>query len=188
MPQTATHRAPSARDVVTARVAQRARRFPELFPEPLQTGGLDRRDAALAYAIDHAVAQRWLTLTAVLQTRLSRPWTQVRPPVQAALLVGSAQLLLMQRLPDHAVINEAVAWIKERVRPAASLVNAVLHRVADLRVATEAGAEGPGRDGLLLPDGRVLRFNEPVFDEELRQGLAQQTSHPPQLLDRYIRE
>ena len=185
MPQTATHRAPSARDVVTARVAERARRFPEIFPEPLETGGLDRRDAALAYAIDHAVAQRWLTLTAILQTRLNRPWAQVRPPVQAALLVGTAQLLLMQRLPDHAVINEAVAWIKARVRPAASLVNAVLHRVADLRVATEAGAEGPGRDGLLLPDGRVLRFNEPVFDEEPRQGLAQQTSHPRQLLDRW---
>ena len=68
MPQTAPQPPTSARALVTARVAQRARRFPQLFPDPLTTTGLDSRDAALAYAIDQAVARRWLTLEAVLQT------------------------------------------------------------------------------------------------------------------------
>ncbi|MHC4589970.1 MAG: transcription antitermination factor NusB, partial [Planctomycetota bacterium] len=102
----------SARYLVASRVAQRAERFPQLFPEQLRTGGLAGRDAALAHAIDQAVARRWLTLAAVLQAQLNRPWERLQPAVQSALLVGAAQLLLLERLPDHAVINESVAWVK----------------------------------------------------------------------------
>ncbi len=187
MSKTVTHRPRSARELVMTRVAQRARRFPELFPEPLRTGELDRRDAALAYAIDQAVARRWLTLTAILQTRLKRPWAQLQPAVQATLLAGSAQLLMMERLPDHAVIYESVAWIKSRSPQAASLVNAVLHRVAELRAAVEARGAEPGldRDAMPLHDGRVLRLTEPVFDEAPLPRLAQQTSHPLELLARW---
>ncbi|MCZ6545256.1 MAG: hypothetical protein O6913_06090, partial [Chloroflexi bacterium] len=81
-------------------------------PAPLATEGLDQRDAALASAIARSVAQRWLTLVTVIQSRLNRPWENLEPAVQGALLVGAAQLLVLGRLPDHAVIYEAVAWIK----------------------------------------------------------------------------
>ncbi|MHC4211500.1 MAG: transcription antitermination factor NusB, partial [Planctomycetota bacterium] len=123
----------SARYLVASRVAQRAERFPQLFPEQLRTGGLAGRDAALAHAIDQAVARRWLTLAAVLQAQLNRPWERLQPAVQSALLVGAAQLLLLERLPDHAVINESVAWVKRKSPAAAGIVNAVLRRTADLR-------------------------------------------------------
>ncbi|MHC5007407.1 MAG: transcription antitermination protein NusB, partial [Planctomycetota bacterium] len=106
------------RHLVAARIAERARQFPQLFPQRLRTGGLAGRDAALAHAIDQAVARRWLTLTAVLQSQLSRPWDHLQPVVQSALLVGAAQLLLLERLPDHAVINESVEWAKRKSRKA----------------------------------------------------------------------
>jgi 16S rRNA (cytosine967-C5)-methyltransferase len=102
----------TARHLVAARIAERTRQFPQLYPQRLRTGGLAGRDVALAHAIE-------LTLAAVLQSQLSRPWDRLQPVVQSALLVGAAQLLLLERLPDHAVVNESVAWAK-RKSPAAT--------------------------------------------------------------------
>lgn len=172
------------RHLVASRVAQRARQFPQLYPQRLRTGELGGRDLALAHAIDQAVARRWLTLAAVLQSQLSRPWDRLQPVVQSALLVGAAQLLLLERLPDHAVINESVAWVKQRSSAAAGIVNAVLRRVAGLRRdrSHDGGRPPLSRHDLPLHDGRVLHLTEPVFDEDLLSRLGQQTSHPPGLL------
>ncbi|MHC4710322.1 MAG: transcription antitermination factor NusB, partial [Planctomycetota bacterium] len=137
----------SARHLVAARIAERTRQFPQLYPQRLRTGGLAGRDVALAHAIDQAVARRWLTLAAVLQSQLSRPWDRLQPVVQSALLVGAAQLLLLERLlerlPDHAVVNESVAWAKRKSPAATGIVNAVLHRVADLRRERLEGGDRP---------------------------------------------
>jgi 16S rRNA (cytosine967-C5)-methyltransferase len=178
----------SPRHVVASRIAERARQFPQLYPQRLRTAGLVGRDAALAHAIDQAVARRWLTLAAVLQSQLSRPWDRLQPVVQSALLVGAAQLLLLERLPDHAVINESVAWAKRKSPAAAGIVNAVLRRVADLRGERIEGGDRPlsfSRCDLPLNDGRVLRLDAPVFDEDPLSRLGQQTSHPPGLLSRW---
>ncbi|MHC4099720.1 MAG: transcription antitermination factor NusB [Planctomycetota bacterium] len=177
----------SARHLVASRVAQRARHFPQLYPQRLRTGELAGRDVALAHAIDQAVARRWLTLAAVLQSQLNRPWDRLQPAVQSALLVGAAQLLLLERLPDHAVINESVAWVKRRSPAATGIVNAVLRRVADLRRdrSNDGGRPSLSRNDLPLHDGRVLHLEQPVFDEDPMGRLAQQTSHPPGLLSRW---
>src|SRR5690349_15754598 len=117
----------AARDVVMERLLAQARKFPELDFAPLDIGSLDARDASLAMALDHAVARRWLTLATIIESRLSRPWEQLETKLQAALLCGAAQLLLLERVPDHAAINETVEWTKHQVRAkAGGLVNAVL--------------------------------------------------------------
>ena len=192
--RTCSPEATTARGLVTTWVAKRARRFPDLEPAPLATEGLEQRDAALARAIAKAVAQRWLTLATVIQSRLNRPWEKLEPAVQGALLVGAAQLLVLGRLPDHAVINEAVAWIKA-ARPhagpgAGGLVNAVLRQVAMLR---ERRLErqlplGYERNELPLPDGGRWQLTEAVFDGDPMCRLAQQTSHPQELLERWPSE
>ena len=167
---------------------QRARKFPRLFPSPLDVDGIEDRDLALAYAIDQAVARRWLTLVTVLQAKLDRPWARIQAPVQATLLVGAAQLLLMERVPDHAVINEAVDWIKPHRAKAAAMVNAVLRRVAELRGEKKELRSCSQTDpGSVLPlhDGWVLELREAVFDKDPLQRLAQQTSHTPELLTRW---
>ncbi len=173
-----------------ARVAERAARFPRLLPKVFHSAGLDARDASLGRAIDQAVARRWLTLAAVARSRLSRPWRELDPPVQSALLVGAAQLLLLERLPDHAVINEAVAWTKRAAPRAAPLVNAVLRGIARLRAGRELPRNAAGtswdRDELPLGDGRVVRLNEAVFEEDELRRLGQQTSHPRRLLAAWI--
>jgi 16S rRNA (cytosine967-C5)-methyltransferase len=134
------------------------------------------------------VARHWLTLVAVLSSRLQHAWPGLQPEVQAALLVGAAQLLFLERLPDHAVINESVEWIKSRVPAASRIVNAVLRRVADLR-RQRVGGEGRltlERDEIPLHDGRVLQLGEPVFDKDPLERLAGQTSHPRPLLERWV--
>lgn len=179
----------NARDLVTSRIAARARHFPDMDLMPLDTTGLDRRDAALAFAIDRAVARRWLTLVIVVESRLNRSWRSLQPEVQAALLVGAAQLLFLERLPDHAVINEAVQWTKVNAGPKpAGLVNAALRQVAALCQETVAEHDPQRRDELPLHDGRARRLSAPVFDADPLARLAQHTSHPVELVKRWVEQ
>lgn len=175
----------SARDLVTSRLAARAEQFPDVDLVPLDVSRLSPRDAALARAIDQAVARRWLTLARIIDSRLDQDWDRLEPNVQAPLLVGAAQLLLMERLPDHAVINEAVNWTKHHARPkAGGLVNAVLRRIAALRgdILPHMPGSPLQRDRLELEDGRARMLTEAVFDSDPVRLLAQQTSHAEALI------
>ena len=161
---------PTARSAAMERIARKAALFPELPFDAPATKGLDPRDAALAHAIETAVTRRWLTLVAVIESRLTRPWSRVEATLQAALLAGSAQLLLMDRLPDHAVVDETVAWTKRQRGPkAGGFVNAVLRKVIDLRAEMLERPSAPfatRRDELPLGDGRAWRLAEEVFSAE----------------------
>jgi 16S rRNA (cytosine967-C5)-methyltransferase len=181
----------SARGVAITRITHAARRFPDtdLRIDDRDLEGLEARDAALAAAIEHNVLRRWLTLAAVLQRCLSRPWDEVELKLQAALLCGAAQLLLMDRLPDYAVIDETVEWAKANIRPkAGGMVNAVLRKVASLRGGHRDAADLTALSAGEMPlhDGRVLALNMPVFAEEALPRLAQQTSHALELLEHWI--
>jgi 16S rRNA (cytosine967-C5)-methyltransferase len=183
----------NARRMIYSRIADRARQFPDLDPEPIAAEALSLRDAALLWAIDHAVTRRWLTLAAVIESRLTeRNWHDLHPAVQAALLVGSAQLLLLEKIPDHAAIDQSVRWIKSTRRATASgLVNAVLRNIAALRgeraehgAPISATADLP-RDAIVLDDGRWLALNEAIFSENQMTRLSQQTSHREELLSHW---
>ncbi len=175
--------------MVMHRTARRALQFPDVEIAPLDTTGLDDRDANLAGAIDHAVARRWLTLEAVIASRLSRPWEQVESAIRAVLLVGAAQLLLLDRVPDHAAINEAVEWTKRNVRPgAAGFVNAVLRRVAALRIERTPAFDPERRDQLPLSGGGAWTLHQPVFSTDAIERLSQQTSHPREVIERWLHQ
>jgi 16S rRNA (cytosine967-C5)-methyltransferase len=176
-----------ARDVVMARVARQVKQFPQLELAALDTSGLEPRDAALANAIDHAVARRWLTLQRVIESQLSRAWEEVEGGVRAALLAGAAQLLLMDRLPDHAVVDEAVEWAKANVRPqAGGIVNAVLRKVGGLRAERTSEFDGTRRDHLPLSEGGAWKLRERVFSADEMTRLGEQTSHPRSVIEHWV--
>ncbi|USN98710.1 MAG: hypothetical protein H6810_11175 [Phycisphaeraceae bacterium] len=184
-PREADQAPPTARAVAYARLADDAGHFPDLVPVPLETGGLDTRDAALAHAIHDAAIRRWWTLQAVLTPLLSKPFLELETKLRAALLGGSAQLILLDRLPPHAVIDETVEWAKRAIRPGAGgLVNAVLRRVAGLVGAehTYRGKWGGGLDEIPLPDGRALVLAEAVLPAAPLDLLSAATSVPRPLL------
>ena len=171
------------RSLVTTRIAKRALQYPDFDLAPMDTDCLDQRDAALARAIDQAIARRWLTLKVVIESQLNRDFVSMQPHLQATLLVGSAQLLLLEKLPDHAVINEAVESSKSKLgKGAAGFTNAVMRKVADLRSEIVETHDPDRCDELPLNDGRAWRLNKNIFDKEADIRLAQQTAHPPALI------
>jgi len=171
---------------VCRRLAQQVRKFPDLGLEPLDASGLDPRDAALAHAIYDAVLRRWITLAYILGTRLTRPLREAEPPVQAALLAGAAQVLLLDRVPAHAAINEAVEWTKRASRPGSGLVNAVLRRIAEARQAGERRERWlDRRDEIPLSAGGALGLPGLALPEDPIGRIAVATSHPPDLVRRW---
>jgi 16S rRNA (cytosine967-C5)-methyltransferase len=170
---------------VYARLGDQAARFPDLDLSPLDTSGLDRRDAALAHAVYDAVLRRWLTLECVLDAALSKPMRLLEPPLRGVLLAGAAQLLLLDRIPPHAAIHESVELAKVLVRPrAAGLVNAALRRVASMRGAARPRWVG-ARDEIPLGDGRALALIEAQLPEGAAARLAAATSHPTWAVERW---
>lgn len=167
-------------------MSAQARRFPDLDIAAVETDGLDARDAALAHAIYDAAIRRWLTLEFLLDTRLTVPLRELEPKLQGVLLAGAAQLFFLNRVPDHAVINEAVEWAKRSIRPGAgAMANAVLRKVAALRTGERREAWTDRRDELPLADGTALGLADAVLPGDPIERLALATSHPRALLERW---
>jgi 16S rRNA (cytosine967-C5)-methyltransferase len=161
------------RDIVTQRIAKEIKRFPDIHLSPLDIEHLDSRDAALVRAIDHAIRRRWITLSTLISHASNRSMQQLDAPVGAVLLVASAQLMLLDRVPDHAVIHCAVEWIRNKgKRPRATgFVNAVLRSITRLRGSLlKSGTVGQANH-FLLSDGSAWELTEPVFEN----GIAAQT-------------
>lgn len=144
-------------------VARHAQAFPRLEATAVSDEGLDPRDAGLMHAIVDQVAKRWLTLGYLLESKLSKPLSGLQPEVRAALLVGAAQIVLLDRVPGYAAINHAVDWVKWRVRAGAGgLVNAVLRRVEEMvegrgggMVALPESPDAPEQTDALAPDAAL---------------------------------
>jgi 16S rRNA (cytosine967-C5)-methyltransferase len=193
MPQASDHR-PSrsttvspARRIVLPHLEAKAARFPELFPIPLDVSALNERDARLAITIDRDVTIRWTTLRAIIEPLLSQPWNRQHHAVIAALLSGAAQLLLMDRIPDHAAIGESVGWSRTTGgRGASGVINAVLRKVARMRVERLEKADPTQTNHLVLPDGSGWLLSSPVFAGEDASRIAMQSGGGRQLIDRLI--
>ena len=189
-PYRPTSRPPlSARHAAAYALVPAAERFPDLPAVQLSTQGLGPQDSALATAIHRTTLQRWITLETLLNKALTKPLDQLEAKAQAVLLTGAAQLLLMDRLPVHAVVDEQVGLAKVLIRPgAAGLVNAVLRKFADLVKGFEPDTKWePARDLIPLDRGCV-RLAEPLLPETDRtaEHLAVATSHPRFLVNRWL--
>jgi 16S rRNA (cytosine967-C5)-methyltransferase len=171
-------------------LAEHAARFPDLVPFALETDHLDARDAAFAHAIYDAVLRRWVTMTYLLDIALKQPMRTLQPALQGVLLSGAAQLLLLDRVPVHAALNESVELAKALVsRGAGGLVNAVLRRVAQMRAA-ERDPQGwnDRRDRLPQSDGASVPLSDQLLPAEQFERLVVATSHSDWLLNRWTAE
>jgi 16S rRNA (cytosine967-C5)-methyltransferase len=182
----------SARQAAARAIAHHIERFPDLLPGEPETRGLDERDAALAHAVYDGVVRHWLLLEHLLNRVLARPLRQAEPRLGAILLTGAAQLLLLDRVPAHAAINEAVEQAKGSGRGAAGLVNAVLRKVAGMRRAESRpapevrGVADLPRDQAPLSSGAWVSLSGPLLPENPAARLSIATSHPAWLVDRWL--
>ena len=180
-----------------AALARQAARFPDLLPEALVTDRLSPRDAAFAHAIYTAAIQRWHTIEFLCTGFMRDPFPQAKAEVRAALLAGAAQMLLLDRVPAHAAIDESVEWLKDQSgKGPAGFVNAVLRKVARLVRAGGSGLNDlPHRsvyraadDELPLSDGRAAVLGAPVLPENALERLSVCTSTPLPLLKEWTEQ
>lgn len=179
----------AARDLVYRKLARQVQNFPNLLIDELNddapgTRDLNPRDLAFAHAIYDAVIARWLTLRHLVQPLLTQPITDLEARLQAILLAGAAQLLLLDKVPPYAAINHAVEWAKERIRPGAgAMVNAVLRKVARLRLPEESHPPYTGaRNELPLPDATCIRLADDLLPADDLERLAVAASISPDLI------
>ena len=96
---------------------------------------LDSRDAALATKLTYGVSQNRGKLDFYLRQLLTGKVKNLHPVVRDILHLGLYQLYELDKIPDSAAVNEAVALAKKYCKnpKAASLVNGVLRNAARSR-------------------------------------------------------
>jgi 16S rRNA (cytosine967-C5)-methyltransferase len=162
----------SARSVRSAAVSVVERTLASRAPVDSElaaaAAGFDERDQALLRELVYGTL-RWLKRLDQVVTKASgRTFEQIQPNLLPILRVAAYQLLFLDRVPAHAVVDEAVEEARRRShKGAVGFVNAVLRRLAaqpDLAAWPVAGSEG----------------------SDLVQRLAVETSHPEILVRRWL--
>ena len=135
-----------------------------------RTDELTPEDRNLATALVMGVLRWEIALDARLAKLLSRPEQRLAEPVAVALRMGAFQLLHMDRIPAHAVLNESVEMCRAAGQPhAAGMVNAVLRKLAAAKPTSQ------NRDV-----GHPVRESTAAFAERL--------GHPLWLVERWVAE
>jgi 16S rRNA (cytosine967-C5)-methyltransferase len=132
--------------------------------------GIKKADASLATELTLGVLRWQRLLDFLLQRYLQRPCDQLDLEVLLALRLGLYQLRYLDRVPQHAAIDESVELVKRaRKSSAGGMVNAVLRRAtADAKIAGEEADK-------LIPAAAAL---------EERLGIL--NSHPTWLVARWL--
>lgn len=138
---------------------------------------LDERDRALTRRLVATVLRRLGTLRHLLNGLLDRGLPADAPRVESALLLGAAQILLLD-IPDHAAVDLSVRLVQANRRAAryASLVNAVLRRVTREGTARLASADAALCDA---PDWLMRRWIANYGEDTARAIAAAHAVEPP---------
>jgi 16S rRNA (cytosine967-C5)-methyltransferase len=156
-------------DVLRRVSAERAYAADLLFAE--LENGIKKADASLATELTLGILRWQRLLDFLLERHLKRRCDQLDPEVLLALRLGFYQLRYLDRVPQHAAIDESVELAKRaRKSSAAGMVNAVLRR------ATAEARIGGNELEKLIPSGSST---------EERLGILH--SHPTWLVRRWIR-
>lgn len=119
---------------------------------------LDVRDAALASRICYGTLQNLALLDFYIAAYSTTPPSRLEPKVLDLLRLSAYQILLMDKIPPSAAVNEAVALCKRSgCARASGLVNAVLRRIAEHR---DDLPEIPGRG---TADYLAIRYSHPLW-------------------------
>lgn len=112
---------------------------------------LDKRDAALASRLSYGVLQNRMLLDYYISKCLTGSMQKLQPIVLDILRIGMYQILLMDKIPVSAAVNEAVEQTKRYAnRKAAGLVNGVLrHAVRE-------------HDSFMPPEDLSVRYSHPA--------------------------
>ena len=112
----------------------------------LSQSELSGADRGLVTAIVMGVTERKLTLDAMISS-LSQKGEQTDSDARVLLRMGIYQLYFLDRIPDHAAVNETVAWAPKRLR---GFINAVLREFLRRRESGRLESLFPSREEDML--------------------------------------
>ena len=122
----------------------------------LQNAQLEPRDAALAARICYGTLQNLTLLDHYLSVYCTTPLQKLEPKVLDLLRLSAYQIVLLDKIPPRAAVNEAVVLCRKGgCARASGLVNAVLRRVAEHRDAL------PEIPGVGTADYLAVRYSHP---------------------------
>ena len=126
----------------------------------LKRTDMSEPDRHLYTALVYGVTERKTTLEFLLGKFSSRPLDQLDGTVRLALCMGLYQLIYLDRVPDHAALDETVSLVSRKV---SGFVNAVLRSYLRFESALPKNADGsraPRENQLTTPEEWVSRFPE----------------------------
>jgi len=137
----------------------------KLLDNEMRNSELSGPDKALLYEIVHGVI-RWMgRLDWVLNGFYKGQFSKAIPNLKNGLRVALYQIMFLDRIPDHAIVNEAVEFVKklQGQRPA-DLTNAILRNI--------------------IRSKNAIRYPDP--EEDLLGYLCAYHSHPSWMVKRYL--
>ncbi len=136
-----------------------------LLDNEMRNSDLSGPDKALLYEIVHGVV-RWMgRLDWVLNGFYKGQFSKAIPNLKNGLRVALYQIMFLDRVPDFAVVNEAVEFVKKlQGQKPADLTNAILRNIIR------------SKNGIRYPDP----------EEDLPGYLAAYYSHPSWMVKRYL--
>lgn len=136
-----------------------------LLENEMRNAELAGPDKALLYELVHGVV-RWMgRLDWVLNGFYKGQFSKAIPNLKNGLRVALYQILFLDRIPDHASVNEAVEFVKKlQGQKPADLTNAILRNI--------------------IRSKNAIRYPDP--EEDLIGYLAAYYSHPSWMVKRYL--
>ena len=149
----------------------------------LRRNPLEDADRHLYTALVYGVTERKTTLEYLLTKFSSRPVEELDDGVRLALCMGLYQLIYLDRVPDHAALDETVSLVPRKV---SGYVNAVLRAYlrfeASLPPAPD-GSRAPRENRLATPADWAARF--PDLADPIR-GMAVCCGVPMPLCETFV--
>jgi len=137
----------------------------KLLDSELKNSELNGPDKALLFEIVHGVV-RWMgRLDWILNGFYKGQFSKAIPNLKNGLRVALYQILFLDKIPDHAAVNEAVEFVKKlQGQKPADLTNAILRNI--------------------IRSKNAIRYPDP--EEDLPGYIAAYHSHPSWMVKRYI--
>ena len=126
----------------------------------LKRTDMSEPDRHLYTMLVYGVTERKTTLEFLLQKFSSRPLSELDDTVRMALCLGLYQLVYLDRIPDHAALDETVSLVSRKV---AGYVNAVLRSYLRFEASLPRlpdGSRAPREKALTTPEEWITRFPE----------------------------
>ena len=161
----APHSSPRARALSTLLSVEKGKYGNIAVDTVLKRFDLSDPDRHLYTALVYGVTERKTTLEFLLSRFSSRPISELDGTVRLALCMGLYQLIYLDRIPDHAALDETVSLVSRKV---SGYVNAVLRSYLRFEASLPRlpdGSTPPREKHLTTPEAWVSRFPELGLDD-----------------------